>query len=114
MAMGLSDTFSKMKCVDLEQTDLKAYAYSLNTPMKLKRKFTALIETKQCYTVATFYVTKNDGGYLLSYATAKELGLMSLHINTANHKGSSVHYHRLTAILDKFPSVFSRLGKLKD
>ena len=103
-----------MKGVDLEQTYLIAYSYNSNTPMKMQRKFKALIETKQLYTVATFYVTKDNGGCLLSYATAKELGLISLHINTVNHHGSSVHDHRVTAILDKFPSVFSGLGKLKD
>ena len=108
------DTFSRIKGVDLKQTKVQAYAYNSNTPMKMQGKFNALVETKQRYAVATFYITKDNGGCLLSYSTAKALGLISLHVNTVSHTGPSVHDHRVNEILDKFPPVFKGLGKLKD
>ena len=71
-----SVTFSRIKGVDLKQTKVQAYAYNSNTPMQMQGKFKALVETKQRYAVATFYVTKDNGGCLLSYSTAKDLSVV--------------------------------------
>ena len=109
-----SVTFSRIKGVDLKQTKVQAYAYNSNTPMHMQGKFKALVETKQRYAVATVFVTKDNGGCLLSYSTAKDLGLISLHINTISHKGSPVNDPRITKSLDKCPSVFHGVGILKD
>ena len=100
--------------MDLKPTRVQAYAYNSNTPMQMRGKFKTLVETKQRYAVATFYVTKDNGGCLLSHSTAKDVGLISLHINNISHKGPPVNDPEVTKILDKCPSVFYGLGKLKD
>ena len=43
--------------------------------LKMKGKFQTLVESRKRITVASMYVTAEDGGCLLSNDTAQELGL---------------------------------------
>ena len=48
----------------------------------MKGKFQTVLESRRKMTVATIYVTEANGGCLLSAGTAKELGLITLHLDT--------------------------------
>ena len=52
----------------------------------MEGKFRVLAESKHKFTVATAYVTSDDGGYLLSSETAQELGQVSFHLNQTNNQ----------------------------
>ncbi|XP_065067305.1 uncharacterized protein K02A2.6-like [Rhopilema esculentum] len=104
------NTFSRMKDVNLQKTNMKAFPYSSSKPVHLKGQFNAVIETKNRLTLATFYVMNDSGsGNLLSSSTAMDLGLISLHLNTLSRNDTQID-----AILNKYPEVFDGLGKLKD
>ena len=55
-----------LKNVELQQTNIKAMPFNSKTPVQLKSKFLATLETKRKINVATIYVTADDGGCLLS------------------------------------------------
>ena len=104
-------TYEKMDGVKLKTTNVKAFAYNAQTPVKFLGKFEALIETRKRVAVATFYVVKTlDSGNLISSATAQDLGLISLHIN----KLSTTNDKNLDKILSKHATVFKGLGKPND
>ena len=105
------ETFAKMGNVKLQSTRTKAYAYDCTKPVQFSGKFNAAIERKKRFTVATLYVVKgsNDSGNLMFLSTAKDLGLISLHINQVTTKDGS-----MDNILQKHSKVFDGLGKLKD
>ena len=105
------ETFAKMGNVKLQSTQTKAFAYDCTKPVQFSGKFNAAIETKKRFTVATLYVVKgsNNSGNLMSLSTAKDLGLISLHINQVKTKDGSIDN-----ILQKHSKVFDGLGKLKD
>ena len=77
--------------------------------MKTLGKFDALIESKKKYTISTIHVTDGQSGSLLSYNTARELGLIKLQLNTLAEKP-------LTSLqlCERFPNLFQGIGKLKD
>ena len=106
-------TFKRMNGVDLKKTKVKAYACNSKTPVQMQGKFEALIETKKRFAVATFYVTEDNGGCLLSSSTAQDLGLIIFHINKVDNEESPVKDKGIAGILNKFPAVFKNLGKLK-
>ena len=60
---------------------VKAYPFNSDKPVKMEGKFRTLAESKHEFTVASIYVTSEDGGGLLSSETTQELGLVSLHLN---------------------------------
>jgi hypothetical protein len=77
-------------------------------------KFTTIVESRCKITVTTIYVTKENGGCLLSGSTAEELGLISLHLNAVQTTKSSQTPSTFTSIKDngvqrvvqKYPNVF--------
>ena len=60
----------------LTPTRTKVKAFGSNRPIELSGKFDAVVESKKRMTVATFYVTKQENGSLLSCNTSQELGLI--------------------------------------
>ena len=113
----------KLKDIALKKTNLKAMPFMSKTPVQLKGKFLATLETKQNFNVATIYVTADDGGCLLSSTTAQELGLVSLNLNTLQLPKmptskllglEHVKDSTTTEIIQKHRTVFSGVGKLKD
>jgi hypothetical protein len=62
-------TYEKMDGVKLKTTNVKAFAYNAQTPVKFLGKFEALIETRKRVAVATFYVVKTlDSGNLICHS----------------------------------------------
>ena len=116
-------TFRKMKGVKLERTKTKAFAYNTDTPVEFIGKFEALVETKKHYTIATFYVTKDqDSGCLLSAESAQDLKLISLHLNKVTsleqQEVQTVNIDtkdkKIRDIVNKHVKVFTEIGKFKD
>ena len=60
----------------LTLTRTKVKAFGSDRPIELSGKFDAVVESKKRITVATFYVTKQENGSLLSCNTSQELGLI--------------------------------------
>ena len=118
------NTFAKLRNIKLKPTSVKAYPFNSDKPVKMEGKFRALAESKHKFTVATIYVTTEDGGCLLSSEMAQELGLVSLHLNQINKNTTSTNSEQQTnlkphakdknlqRILDNHARVFSGLGKL--
>mgnify|MGYP002804274288 CR=1 FL=1 len=104
-------TYEKMDGVHLRKTNVKAFVYTAEKPVKFIGKFEALVETRKRVAVATFHVAeKSDSGNLISANTAQELGLITLHVKNvvSGKKGN------LDSILNKHSKVFTSLGKLKN
>ncbi|CAB4000606.1 PREDICTED: uncharacterized protein LOC107336737 [Paramuricea clavata] len=88
------DTGSSINIIDQQtfeqtKTNIKAYAFNSNVPVKMNGKFTTIVESRRKITVTTIYVTKANGGCLLSGSTAEELGLISWHLNAVQITTSS-------------------------
>ena len=82
-----SHTFDQMTNINLQPTNVKAYAYNTTTPMKFFGKFEDAIKTKR--TVTTFYAvqnTKSMGGCLLRSNAVQELGLVTFNLNKITEK----------------------------
>ena len=102
---------------------IKAYPFNSKEPVKMKGKFQTTVESRKKITVATIYVTAENGGCLLSGTTAQELGLISLHLNTMQIPKPSndeavkkvpVNDKGVQNIIRNHSSVFQGVGKLKD
>ena len=116
------NTFAKLRNIKLKPTSVKAYPFNSDKPVKMEGKFRAVAESKHKFTVATIYVTSEDGGCLLSSETAQELGLVSLHHNQMNKStakaeqqplaNTHVNDKTLQRILDDHCPVFPGLCKL--
>ena len=104
-------TYNKMDGVHLKKTNIKAFAYMSDKPVRFIGKFEAIVETRKRVTVATFYVAnKPDSGNLISALTAQELGLISLHVHSIS---PSTGDKKIDQILHQHANVFHGLGKLK-
>ena len=67
-------TFDQMTNINLQPTNVNAYAYSTTTPVKFLGKFEAAIETKRRYAdVLLVQDAKSTGGCLLNSNTAHKL-----------------------------------------
>ena len=113
-----SATFANMTNVVLQNTNVKAFAFNSDKPVKFLGKFEAVIATRKKYTVGTIYVTKQkDSGCLLSFKTAQELGLVQMSLDKIGLSRSSGNQSasdsRLSETLKKYDSVFCGVGKLK-
>ena len=114
--------FQSLQDVQLKGTNIKAFPFHSTTPVKMKGKFQTTIESRKKMTVATIYVTADDGGCLLSSNTAQELGLISLHLQTLQASKTRTKDHmeqvkvedpKVKEILHQFSERFTGLGKLK-
>ena len=96
------ETFKTLeKTVTLSKTNKKLFPYKSTKPLQLLGKFSAVTESKTKIHVATFYVTKGNGGSLMSPDTAVELGV----IKFVNQVTST------DAIIDKYEDVLRESGK---
>ena len=88
MDMG---TFSKLSpAINLQRTSTKIHAYGNVHSLLVEGKFTTMIETKERYATATFYVVQGCSGCLLSYDTASDLGLIILKVMQSKSRSLSV------------------------
>jgi hypothetical protein len=97
----------------LQRDKIKIYPYGSQTPLSVLGKFTGVIESKRKMSNTTFYVVKGNSGSLLSYDTASELELITIN---AIHKQikSEGNTLRKVEIVEKFPGLFTGIGKLKN
>ena len=119
------NTFKTLGHINLKKTNIKAYPFNSTESVKMKRKFQTLVESRKRITVATIYVTEQDGGCLLGNNTAQELGLISLHLNKI---GTSTNFRKqnnitnthpvkdktIQNLLSKHQRVFEGTGKLQN
>ena len=73
------NTFKQLQNINLQKTYVRAYPFNSSEPVQMTGKFDTLIQSWKRLTVATIYVTAQDGGCLLSNTTAQELGDISKH-----------------------------------
>jgi hypothetical protein len=71
-------------------------------------KFDTVVESKKRITVASIHVVKGNSGSLLSYQTASELNMITLHVNKVSPSVSS------NDIAKKYPGIYNGIGKLKN
>lgn len=89
--------------ISLSKTKTRMHAFGAQQPLRSRGKFQAAVESAKKVTVATFYVTDQTTGSLLSYETSTELGILQLKLNAisqmpgANHN-SSQNLDGMTAI----------------
>ena len=102
-----SGKFEKGKPV-LEPPDTNLFAYGGGPPLPLLGKFSTAVERNvdNIRICTVFYVTKSAEGCLLSYDTARKLGLINI-VNTLAE-------NRCEMLLCDFDNVFQGLGRLKD
>ena len=119
------NTFKQLQNINLQKTHVRAYPFNSSEPVQMTGKFDTLIESRKRLTIATIYVTAQDGGCLLSNTTAQELGLISLHLNQIDTrtkvsrkvKGtglSTIKDEKVRNILHKHSKVFQGVGKLNN
>ena len=83
--------------------------YGSTTPLPLLGKFTARLETKFCYTVASIYACKGGNGLVLSFQTATELGLLDVHVNKISITSADIEQ-----MASQYPKLFYGVGDLRD
>ena len=92
----------------LTHTSARIHPYRCENPLHVYGKFAASIKTlnKDKHTNGMFYVFAGNHGSLLSYTTAKELGLLNIPVNQIKNNSD--------AVIAQFPEVFSdQIGKVK-
>ena len=105
-------TYNKLAAkgkIRLQKSDASLFAYNMDTPLKTLGKFTATFESKHKVTVDDIHVISGNAGCLLSYKTASDLMLITLHINTVDNCPLNSEY-----IAARYPQIFDGIGKLKD
>ena len=109
----------------LEKCNTRYYGFTAKEPLTIFGQFTARIECKDKSASAGFIVIKGDAECLMSYVTAKALGVISLNIQqisgvTNSLEGNSANvcndsFLTTDQLVTKFPNLFSgKLGCLKD
>jgi len=94
----------------LRNARARLYAYGSKSPMIVRGTFHGLFESKDKITEGEVYVVQGNGGSLLSFKTASELGLIKLNINSVHESSDAV---TITHLEEKFPELFKGIGKLK-
>ena len=116
------EKFKRLGNIKLSKPGITAYTYGSRDPVQFHGKFKTVLESKSALVVDDVYVVKkNNSGCLMSFMAAKNLGLISLHIdciNSQNKDGGSDNTtendDQLNDILNAYAQVFRGLGKLKD
>ena len=103
-----SGTYDRIKTAVLPTTT-KVYPYGTGKPLLLLGKKTVPVESKTNITIAKLHVAKNGKVPLLSYETAKELGLIQITVTTISAKDDTLTTDQ---VIKEYPKLFQGLGKL--
>ncbi|CAB4036769.1 Hypothetical predicted protein [Paramuricea clavata] len=98
--------------ITLQHSSINIYPYKSDKPLRVLGKFTATVESRKRIDAAEFFVVSNNGclgGSLLSYNTAKHLGLIAITNAVDTAKNTTVSCN--VAIPEE---LFNGVGKLKD
>ena len=102
---------NKVKC-ESARSSRKLYAYASQTPLDVIRTFSCEVSEGSNTASAKFCVINGEGDPLLWKDTATSLGILKIGIGiaavTADPKTTG------GILQQKYPNVFSRIGKLKD
>ena len=102
---------NKVKCKS-ERSDKKLYAYASQTPLDVVGTFSCEVSAGKNTANAEFCVIKGKGDPLLGRNTATSFGVLKIGIDIAAVGTSSQTIGE--ALQEKYPEVFSGVGKLKD
>ena len=106
------NTYDNMRArPTLHKSSSHVYAYGSKQPMTVVGQFEAVIESKTKYASETFHVVPGDSGSLLSYETARKLGL--IHIVHRVSDTPTTQNSRVSDIAARFPGLCDGIGKLK-
>ena len=94
----------------LEPDSCQIFAYGSNSQLKVLGKFTAKVKANNTQKVTIFHKLSDARGSLLSYSTAKDLGLVSVCLNNII-AADIIMMEKLTK---EYLAVFQGIGKLKD
>ena len=119
----IDDTkFKQLQNINLQKILVRAYPFNSSEPVQMTEKFDTLIRER--LTVATIYVTAQDGGCLLNNTTAQELGLISFHLNKVDTQTkaslkdketglNTIKNEKVRNILHKHSEVFQDVEKIE-
>ena len=68
--------------VSFQRSTTRSFAYGISTQLPILGKFAATLERNQTFHTTTVHIVKGQYGCLLSYNSAKALGLIQLHTIT--------------------------------
>ena len=98
---------NKVKC-ESARSDRKHYAYASPNPLGVIGTFSCEVSTRRNTVSAKFFVI-SGGDPLLGRDTATNLGVLKIGIDIA-----AVNIDSKKFLQEKYPEVFSGVGKLKD
>ena len=101
---------TQFKPISLQRAHTKLFAYGSKQQLPILGKFDIVVESKKRITVACIHVVKGNSGSLLSYQTASELNMITLHVN----KVTSTSSVSSDDIEQKYPDIYNGIGKLKE
>ena len=96
--------------IRLEKSNAQIFAYGSTTPLKVLGQFETVIESKTTMAVSTSHVLSGRSGSLLSYTTARNLGLIALPLNSV----STTAIPTSQDLRDQYPQLFKGIGQLHD
>ena len=96
----------------LEPDSCQIFAYGSKSQLKVLGKFTAKVKANNTQKVTTSHTLMISGahGSLLSYSTAKDLGLVCVFLNNI----IVADIITMEKLMKEYPAVFQGIGKLKD
>ena len=104
------DTYNKVNhknTLTLQPSTKHLFAYGSTSQLNVLGCCTTTIAIKTSKKDITFYVIEGGHGSLLSYATARDLGILNIHINQI--KDTLTH----DLLCTQYPDVFNGIGQLK-
>ncbi|XP_066300907.1 uncharacterized protein [Branchiostoma lanceolatum] len=100
-----------LKGQSLQESSTVIRPYGGRGPLVVLGKFQTVVEANNRTSQTDIFVVRGTSGNLLSYETAKKLGLVEVHIDvnaTVTDNGNT------QGILQEYKDVFRGIGKLKD
>ena len=85
----------------------KLYAYGSKSPMNVIGTVYGTVESKRKITEALIFVVPGDGGSLLSFNTASDLGLIKININSIGSREPIT----IDTLSKQHPELFNGVGK---
>ena len=90
----------------LEKAERPIYSYGSSAPLPVIGTFVTMIKPPDVSTVAKLHVVKGNFGNLLSFATAKQLNILQVSVNTVD-----VPYYG--CLQQEYKCLFGGIGKVK-
>jgi hypothetical protein len=93
----------------------KLYAYGSDKPLTVAGSFIADVRVKDKCVSGKFVAVEEEGQTLLGHRTATELGILKITVAAdMEHVNSVTNNNLKTSVVERFPKVFTGVGKLKN